>query len=80
MIFTDLGIVVAACPVCQCVGARFDAVPGIVPIPGAPIGHPGAALGARGAAPGHHAVGAGPALLANAGLACKQHYRFRKSN
>ena len=80
MIFTDLGIVVAACPVCQCVGARFDAVPGIIPIPGAPIGQPGAALGARGAATGHHAVGAGPALLANAGLACKQHYRFRKSN
>ena len=46
-----------------------EAVPGIVPIPGASIRQPGAALGARGAAPGHHAIGAGPALLANTGLA-----------
>ena len=67
VLFTNLGIIVAACPACQCVGV--EAVPRAAPVPGAPIGQPGAALGARGTAPGHHAVGAGPALLANAGLA-----------
>ena len=67
VLFTNLGVVVAACPACQCVGV--EAVPGTAPVPGASIGQPGAALGARRAAPGHHAIGAGPALLANTGLA-----------